>query len=336
MSRLSRYSAVSTALALLSDRQLGQLVASAAPAGTGIGGSSVRLDVEDVPVFAKQVALTDLERQPGNVMSTANLFELPPYFQYGVGSPGFGAWRELAAHTMTTNWVLSGQSDAFPLLYHWRVLPDAPAASDKRADVDGAVAYWGGSAAVRARFTALAEASASLVLFLEHIPHSVADWLPTQLTDIEPAAEMVDRLLRDGATVMDAGGLTHFDAHFANVLTDGHRLYFGDMGLATSPRFDLSPDERAFLARHPRFDHLYTATHFVIWLLDNVCGVPRSERGEHLRRYADGLAAPDAPPAVAAIIRRHAPVATVVYDFYSRLLTESRATPFPTRLVLAT
>ncbi|MCW6007747.1 serine/threonine protein phosphatase [Micromonospora sp. CPCC 205371] len=332
MVRLSRYSAVSTALALMSDRRLGQVVASATPAGTGIGGSSVRLDVEGVPVFAKRVALTDLERQPGNLMSTANLFGLPPYFQYGVGSPGFGAWRELAAHTMSTNWVLSGQSQAFPLLYHWRVLPGPPAASDERADVDGAVAYWGGSPAVRARFTALAEASSSLVLFLEHIPHSVADWLPTQLTDIESVAQMVDRLLCDGATAMDAGGLTHFDAHFGNVLTDGQRLYFGDMGLATSPRFDLSPDERAFLARHPGFDRLYTATHFLVWLLDNVCGVPRDERGEHLRRYAKGLATPDAPPAVAAIIRRHAPVATVMYDFYSRLLTESRAVPFPAEL----
>ncbi|WP_406418196.1 hypothetical protein [Streptomyces sp. NBC_01614] len=35
--------------------------------------------------------------------STANVLRLPAYFHHGIGSPGFGAWRELAVHTMTTN-----------------------------------------------------------------------------------------------------------------------------------------------------------------------------------------------------------------------------------------
>jgi hypothetical protein len=91
--RLARYSTVSTSLALLSDRRLGELVDEAALIGTGIGGTAVRLAIEDTPVFTKRVPLTDLERRPEHVMSTANMFQLPTLTQYG---SRFGRWRRMA------------------------------------------------------------------------------------------------------------------------------------------------------------------------------------------------------------------------------------------------
>src|SRR5215475_7490938 len=99
--RLARYGEVSTALALLSDRRLGRLVDEAPVVEAGVGGTSVLLDIAGAPVFVKRIPLTDLERHPHHVMSTANLFEIPTFCHYGVvayGSPGFGAWRELAAN----------------------------------------------------------------------------------------------------------------------------------------------------------------------------------------------------------------------------------------------
>lgn len=124
--RLTTYGAVSTHLSLLSDRRLGEVVAAATPLGSGIGGRSAELEVGGTRVFVKRVPLTDLEMRPENVRSTANLFGLPMFYQYGVGSAGFGTWRELAVHTMTTNWVLGNEYEGFPLMYHWRVLPDSP------------------------------------------------------------------------------------------------------------------------------------------------------------------------------------------------------------------
>jgi hypothetical protein len=117
--RLTTHRDVSTALARYDDRQLAELLErEAVPLGTGIGGASARLEVGATSVFVKRVPLTEPElRHPH---STANLFGLPPFCQYGIGSPGFGAWRELAAHTMTTEWVLTGRFPGFPLLYHWR------------------------------------------------------------------------------------------------------------------------------------------------------------------------------------------------------------------------
>jgi len=99
--RLAAHSAVSTALALCSDLELGDLVDAAEPMGSGIGGTSALLDIGGTPVFVKRVPLSDLERQPENVRSTANLFELPAFSHFGVGvigGPGLGAWRAGRAH----------------------------------------------------------------------------------------------------------------------------------------------------------------------------------------------------------------------------------------------
>jgi hypothetical protein len=337
--RLGRYGEVSGSLMLLSDRQLGRLVDEAGTTGRGIGGSSAVVDIAGVPVFVKRVPLTDLERRPGWVMSTANLFGLPVFCQYGLGGPGFGAWRELAANAVTTGWVLAGRTGSFPLTYHWRVLPGAAALADELADVEGAVAYWGGSAAVRERISALAGASASVALFLEYIPQNLSAWLADQLARgseaVSSACMMVERDLRTGLGFMNANGLLHFDAHLGNILTDGQRLYFADLGLATSPRFGLSAAESDFARRHRDHDVCYALTQLVNWLVSNVCGVTvpaaggPAERNEFIRRCAAGAEAVQAPPAVAEVISRCAPAAVVMNDFYWDLFGKSRATPYP-------
>ena len=66
------------------------------------------------------------------MFSTKNLYDLPTYYQYGVGSAGFGVFRELVANIKTTNWVLQGAIANFPLLYHARIIPF----SGERPDVD--------------------------------------------------------------------------------------------------------------------------------------------------------------------------------------------------------
>ena len=96
--RLAAHRIVATALAVQSDDGVAALLAGGRAAGSGIGGTVVTLEVEGVTVFAKSITLTDLELRPENRMSTANLFDLPPFYQYPIGSNGFGAWRELAAH----------------------------------------------------------------------------------------------------------------------------------------------------------------------------------------------------------------------------------------------
>ncbi|MEO6766957.1 MAG: hypothetical protein ABIO03_25940 [Umezawaea sp.] len=269
--------------------------------------------------------------------STANLFGLPAFCHYGVGligGPGFGAWRELAAHTMTTNWVLAQDFEGFPLMYHWRVLPHpGQSLPEELADVEKAVAYWGGGPEVRHRIEALRESSASIALFLEYIPWNVHDWLGARAgagdEATESACAMVVEQLRTGTSFMNARGLLHFDAHFQNILTDGERLYFADYGLAISSRFTLSEEEADFFAEHQAYDRCYTATHLVIWLITALHGHKGDDRAAFVRACARGEHPTGIPPRVAAILTLHAPLAEVVTDFYRRFQLESRQTPYP-------
>ncbi|MGW5660673.1 protein kinase family protein [Streptomyces sp. NPDC003758] len=335
--RLAAHGAVSTSLALCSDRRLHELVGAATPIGSGIGGKTVLLEVDGTPVFVKQLRLTDLERRPENVHSTANLFGVPSFCQYGIGTvcgPQFGAWRELAVHTMTTNWVIAGDYEGFPLTYHWRVLPDAgQPLPEELADVERAVAYWGGGSGVRRRIEALQQSTASLMLFLEYIPQTLHDWLGVQIGAGDEVAgracAMVDNELQAGTSFMNSRGLLHFDAHFKNILTDGRRLYFADYGLALSSRFDLSRDEAAFHDRHRGHDRCYTASYLVYWLVTALYGYRWDERYALVRACAEGERPTGIPEAAAAIIARHAPLAVVMWDFFRRLQEESRETPYP-------
>ena len=324
-------------MSLLSDRALRALVDEAPVVGSGVGGTSARLEIGDTPVFVKRVPLTDLERRPEHVMSTANLFGLPTWCQYGVGSPGFTVWREVAAHTMTTNGVLAGRCEAFPLLYHWRVLGERdPVPLDPEwADMDKVVDFWHGSPAMRARLEAIAESTADVVLFLEHVPQNLYEWLTPRLADgdddrLAAACGMVERDLTAGVSFLASDGLLHFDAHFRNILTDGRRLYFSDFGLASSHRFELSDEEQTFARRNRTHDGCHAFTGLVNALVTGLGGVTGpAERNELVRRCAAGDGLDVLPPAAAAVVKRYAPVAVVMNDFYWRLHGESRQTPYP-------
>ncbi|WP_254854144.1 protein kinase family protein [Nocardia donostiensis] len=342
MSRLARlraHSALSTSLALHSDNALRELVDAAAPIGAGIGGKTALLEVSGSPVFVKRVPLTDLERQPEHARSTANLFDVPLFCQYGVGligGPGFGAWRELAVHIMTTNWVLAAEHEGFPLMYHWRVLPDATPLPEELADIDRAVAYWDGRPQVRRRIEALQDSSASIALFLEYIPQNLHEWLNAQIEAGDEATDracvMVERELAAGIAFMNSRGLLHLDAHFENILTDGQRLYFGDYGLALSSGFDISPEEAAFFDQNQSYDRGYTATYLVNWLVTALYGLRREDREARammVRVFAEGKPPEGIPVEAATVLTRHAPIAAAMSAFMRAFQQASRSTPYP-------
>jgi tRNA A-37 threonylcarbamoyl transferase component Bud32 len=342
--RTARFAQISTALALQSDQQLTRLVDAAEPLATGIGGTTLAIELDGCKVFAKRLRLTDLERRPECRMSTANIFQLPAYCQRNVGSAGFGVWRELAANAMTTGWVLSQQLESFPLMVHWRMLDGAAATAaaplpKELADIEGMVSYWGGAESMGVRLRALADATASIVMFLEYLPWNLSAWLGQQLAAgpaaMESACAMVERSLTVDIPKMNALGLLHGDAHFDNILTDGHRLYFADLGVATSERFALTPDELNDLRHHASLDRAYVLAKWVNWLIKAFSPAASTvhERMAVVRAVAQGQAVqqlmPGLPSGVAAIIRRHALIALLVNDFYVELHSECRSAHYP-------
>lgn len=342
--RTARFAQISTALALQSDHQLTRLVDAAEQLASGIGGTTLAFELDGRKVFAKRLRLTDLERRAENRMSTENIFQLPTFCHRNVGSAGFGVWRELAANAMTTGWVLSQQLESFPLMYHWRVLEGAAAAGaaplpNEVADVEGMVSYWGGCESMGLRLKALADATASVMIFLEHLPCNLSAWLGQQLAAgpaaMESACAMVERGLTVDIPLMNSLGLLHGDAHFDNILTDGHRLYFADLGLATSERFALTPDELSYLHHNASLDRAYVLAKWVNWLIKAFAptGSGQQERMALVRAVAQGQAVhqliPELPSGVAAIIHRHAPIASLVNDFYVKLHSECRSAHYP-------
>lgn len=317
--RRARHRRVSELLAAAGDGELAALVETVPPE-VGVGGGSAVVEVDGVPVFAKRIPVTD--RELASPHGTANLFELPVFCQYGVGGPGFNAWRELAANVVVTAAVLAGETRAFPLLHHWRVLPGRAPVAAEHSDVDAVVAALDGSPAVRARLAALAGATHSLTLFCEYIPHPMTDWLHENPAD---KAATVERQLAEIVTFLRDRRLLHMDGHFGNMRTDGEQIYLSDFGLATSPHFELSAAERAFAERHVAHDAEYAAMRLVNWLVMDICGItvpagaPPVARNEYVARCAAGHVPDDVPPAVAAMLARHAPAAARMNAFYWRL-----------------
>lgn len=237
---------------------------------------------------------------------------------------------------MTTSWIIAGECVNFPLMYHWRLLPRLTQASPTREQIDEVerdTRCWEGSPAVCARLLASLEASAEIILFLEHLPENLHLWLRKQfaagLLATESACAMVENNILPVISFINSRGLLHFDAHFQNILTDGKALYFADFGLAISDRFELSDTEHHFFIEHHNYDKCYVMAHFAEWILYELFGADNYE--SILHEYAAGKNSRTLSPSVARIILRYAPIAVVMGEFFRKLMTETKKEPYPSR-----
>jgi serine/threonine protein kinase len=246
--RKKRYFQLNSQISQLDNAQLLALFNDHEPRmGWGINHT---IQMGESAVFVKRVPITDVEYH--NLLSTKNLYDLPTYYNYGIGSAGFNVFRELMAHLKTTHWVLDGAIDTFPLMYHYRVMPF----SGWRVDVDMAqhqkyVEYWGDNANIGNYVLGRTKANYELVLFLEYVPYVLATWLQNHHGQCQqPLADLfrtVDFLREQG--------VVHFDAHFNNVLTDGDRTYLTDFGLVLDRSFSLTKQEEDFFTEHVFYDY---------------------------------------------------------------------------------
>lgn len=331
--RLSNYGKVARHLSRLTDEQLSLLLTAAKPLQSRAGGETLSIQIDGVPLFVKKVRLSTIEQH--HPRSTLNLFDLPPYYQYGVGSMGFGAWREVSAHEITTQWVLNGECQHFPLMYHSRVLPRSTPPTVPTGDPlemrQQYVKYWDGSEAVGVRAEAMDTASSDIVIFMENLPETMDAWLriqgengnltPSTMNQLEHELNMV-------AAFMKARGFLHFDAHLHNILAHNNHVYFADFGLAMNQKFDLSPKERVFFEQHRDYDRYYVVAELFKGAIIAALGDQESE--EVLDKYlADGIIERPLPIAVASIAQRYGPIAILMEKFFHDLRETSKSTPYP-------
>jgi hypothetical protein len=294
--RRSTYFGVHTEIAAMSNAEIRALL-SAGEASLG-WGSHQTVDIAGAKVFVKSIPVTDLEH--ANAFSTRNLYDMPLFYNYGVGSAGFGAFRELLMHVATTNWVLEGATPYFPLMYQFRLLPfegERPVIDRERRDAY--VRYWGGNEAIGRYFDERLKAKHDLVLFLEHVPYVMSSWLVEHPERCEGALEDLCKAI----DFLRSKGVVHFDAHFFNILTDGEQAYLTDFGLALAQQFDLHADERRFLADHEYYDYGE-----VLWALGNVLAdMHRKRSAEEQQSVLDTLGLPQgaAPRELVSVLARN-------------------------------
>jgi hypothetical protein len=232
----------------LADDDLRGLVDDAPSQGSWAWSGPANLD--GTAVFVKRVPVTDVEL--ADWPSTRNHFGLPLAYQYGVGSAGFGAAREIEAHRTVSEWVLSGDTDAFTVLLHSRLLPRVGPRWELPMERERYLAHWGGDPHVAAYLDARLTADHEVWMVSEHVPHQLSRWL---LEHQEQVDGVLSALLLAAALMRDRR-MVHFDAHFANAVVDdeGTRVCLVDHGLALLDSFDLEQSERDFLAQHRHFD----------------------------------------------------------------------------------
>lgn len=343
--RRQRYFALSTALSVLDDRSLTALFEADPLRSSWSRSHTIRIGSQRV--FVKRLPLTDLEA--ANPFSTRNLYGLPTFYNYGVGSAGFGAYRELAANVKTTNWVLAGEIETFPLLYHYRVRE----ASGDRELVDPErheryVQYWAGNEAIGRFMVDRSEAKQELVLFLEYIP----DVLDSKLKSMTRRTQPILGQLANTVDFLRRHGVLHFDAHFQNILVDKDRPYLTDFGLVIDRSFELSAEEIAFFKAHQYYDFgevlsglsypldraLRDAPEETRSSLNAALGIDSEmtygQKLKALLRKSSALRQWNlaVTPQQLRVIQRYEPVISVMRDFYEALQQNARKdTPFPAR-----
>lgn len=336
--RLSRHERRAKRLAALTDAELGALLSFDRQRPL-LWGGACEFELDGEQIFAKRIPLTPSElARPG---ATDNYHGLPMVYHYGVGSLGFGAWRELAIVQRIVDDAHAGLPSPFPLLAHQRVMtvPDGQTRKDAAGLADYA-RIWRSDTRVLKLATERSQATQALVLFFEYVPHTLREWLSAHQSRTGP----VLKNLLDALVVLRKRGVVHLDAHFENVLIDeDERIYVIDFGLAIDERFDMSADERAFFEAHLRAHYdageALACVPFMLagqyWSLSDadknrfalLCGLARDEHNfyalsgaiaQNLQALADSRIL-RIDPALIDAFTPHRDVAQHMLDFYTEL-----------------
>lgn len=212
-------------------------------------GKTDTITVDGTTIFVKRLPVTPVEY--AHQFSTQNHYDLPTYYHYGIWSGGFGVFRELVTHIKTTNWVLSGATEQFPLLYHYRIMPWPRTQGDFTEEaLQSYVAYWGGNRQIETYIRERDSASHQLLLFLEYFPHSVETWLIDHPDQLGKTFSQMQKAV----TFLNQQGILHFDCDYNNAVTDGSLICLTDFGLVIDQSYALSDDERRFFEDHREYD----------------------------------------------------------------------------------
>jgi serine/threonine protein kinase len=245
MERKHKYNKLNTQLSYLDDNELKSLVvANKSESNTSI------IELEGHKIFCKNIKITELEYE--HQFDTGNLFGLPSYYNYGIGSAGINCFRELLMHIKTTNWVLNDEIENFPLLYHYRIVKNMPEIKRDDEYINQKITYWN-SSAVGEYLKAKRTSPWCILLFLEYIPLTVREWIDDSYQKNKLYLTQMIKIIR----FLRKNGIIHFDTHTNNILVDNQTIYLSDFGLVYDYQFKTTTLERQFYDQNTYYDYGY-------------------------------------------------------------------------------
>lgn len=244
--RINKYYQINTKLSYVTDARMQKYLSTGSAKINGLR-SNIIFELDNDKIFCKKIRITKLEHD--NMMNTSNMFDLPLYYNYGVGSEGINCFRELLVHIKTTNFVLDNKIENFPLMYHYRFIKDLTLVPDNKY-IEENIAEWN-SDKVGTYLNAKYKAEYAILIFLEYIPLVVSKWLDTTIDKNILYVKQIIKIIK----FLRENHLVHFDAHVDNILTDGKNIYLTDFGLAFDSKFKITDQEKKFYRKNTTYDY---------------------------------------------------------------------------------
>ena len=238
MDRKQKYYALNTKLSYLSDKDINELKKENELSGYS---KTYITTIDDIKIFVKKIPMTKLEYD--NQFSTANLYNLPAFYNYSysLGSAGINCNRELLTHIKTTNWVLNDKIENFPLMYHYRIMKNTNPVK-KNVDLNEYIKKWNNDDNIKKYLLARDNAEYEIMICLEYFPHILGQWIKTNMDKMDSYIEQIMKI----TNIFHDNNIIHFDTHDWNIMTDGKIFYLTDFGLVMDLEFDLADDEKEF------------------------------------------------------------------------------------------
>ena len=135
----------------------------------------------------------------------------------------------------------------------------------------------------------------------------------------------------DALDELQAHHMVHFDAHLANIVTDGSSCTIVDFGLAMSESFELSLEDRSFLNAHRHYDYGCVLAYLGAMLAIALREDPALAT---LRTHFDKLPALEGscPSGLLGAIDRYRSPILYMFDFFERIRQPDKTSIYEDRV----
>jgi len=247
--RIEKYLTFNTKIGYLSDEAIKNLY-NKGKQSSGWGKNAI-VKINNTQIFIKKIPITKLEYE--HQFDTSNLYDLPPYYNYGVGSAGINCFRELAMHIKTTNWVINGEIENFPIMYHYRIIKNNEPYKmfENRNKLNDYAKEWNNNNNIKKYMIEKGKAEHEIMIFLEYFPFTLYKWLKPNIIQATSYLFQITKIIN----FLKKHNIIHFDAHDGNIVSDGNNIYLTDFGLVLDMDFNLSNQEKIFFRKNNDYDY---------------------------------------------------------------------------------